>query len=75
MVYECGYSSTAVSCEVDPQTRKSAFKTLDMETYGVGGEASTGAKPKKIKGSNSNEQDAWGPIFKNKEHFVNMHIC
>lgn len=22
-----------------------------------------------------NKYGSWGPVYKNKEHFVNMHIC
>jgi hypothetical protein len=30
---------------------------------------------KKIQESKKVQHGAWGPVFKNKQHFVNMHIC
>jgi hypothetical protein len=30
---------------------------------------------KKIQESKKEQNGAWGPMFKNKQNFVNMHIC
>jgi len=37
--------------------------------------SSTTQEIKTNQGSGIVADDTWGPIFKNKEHFVNMHVC
>lgn len=76
MVYESA-NNVATSYDIEPLARKSSFKAMDMQTYGANGSESTGTKPKKMKckSCNNKTQDAWGPIYKNREHFINMHLC
>lgn len=30
---------------------------------------------KSVANKTDSKYGAWGPVFKNKEHFVNMHLC
>jgi len=72
MVFDQDHSSNNNNYEADPHARRSTYKAMQMTSYPkTQANTSTGAKAKK-----ANQQvDVWGPVFKNKEHFVNMHLC
>ncbi|KAK7024357.1 hypothetical protein SK128_014917 [Halocaridina rubra] len=72
--------NSTISSEVDLQSRKSSYRTIEAENYSsnYGGSNSGTITKKKMKMNNErkgNHQDVWGPIFKNKEHFIDMHFC
>jgi len=71
MVQDQGHSSSN-NYEADPHARRSTYKAMQMHGYTkTQDNTSTGPKAKKAK----EQVDVWGPVFKNKEHFVNMHLC
>ncbi|KAG7155402.1 hypothetical protein Hamer_G023688 [Homarus americanus] len=66
------YSSSSSGC--DPQARKDSFKVLDMITYPQAKMITlTQSKSEGVK--KSKKTDIWGPVFQNKQHFVDMHLC
>lgn len=72
MVQEHTYSANTYVD--DAQARRSTYKAMQMGTYNnnpQGNAASTRTKAKKA----NPQVDVWGSVFKNKEHFVNMHLC
>ncbi|KAK9509541.1 hypothetical protein O3M35_006838 [Rhynocoris fuscipes] len=48
-----------------PETRKTGFEALKKYDR-----MKTGSQQQ-----SKDRYGAWGPIFKNKDHFLNLHIC
>jgi len=74
MVYDndCHYSCVQ---EEEPkrnqEARTNSFKA-SQRAMAMGDHSSAGSKSKKTK---LDQEGAWGSMYKNREHFVNMHIC
>jgi len=75
MVLEQTYGVS--SYDADPRTSKSTYAMMsNSNTHG------SGTKTKKSKTSNNSnsnksnngQQDPWGPVFKNRQNFVDMHM-
>ncbi|XP_071521853.1 uncharacterized protein [Panulirus ornatus] len=74
MVQEQVYASS--SYVADPQARKSTYKAMEMGGYAqssAGKSAGAGMLNKNKKGTD--QKDVWGPVFRNKQHFIDMHFC
>lgn len=56
--------------------RKATYKAMQMGGYAHSSAKSVGAGAgvdNSKKGTS--QKDVWGPVFKNKQHFVDMHLC
>jgi hypothetical protein len=51
--------------------RKAVFDAMQKKVQ----EERKTREDKKMQESKKMQHGAWGPVFKNKQHFVNMHIC
>jgi len=81
MVIEEGFSTVAIGNNNSKQDLKSTWDAMNSST------SSSGMKRSKQSSSNSSSSsskklqqeaptaDPWGPVFKNRQHFVDMHLC
>lgn len=59
-----GNNNTNSNWNSNQQSKKTGFEAIQKEER---------EKNKKNNGNDNNRYGAWGPIFKNKEHFSSMH--
>ncbi|MPC10583.1 hypothetical protein E2C01_003220 [Portunus trituberculatus] len=74
MVQEHSYNSYS-SYVPDPQDSKSTYKAMVTDKHTSFGQKQAAAT---TTGGNKNKKsktDVWGPIYQNRQHFVDMHIC
>ncbi|KAK4286960.1 hypothetical protein Pmani_039952 [Petrolisthes manimaculis] len=61
----------------DPFDRKSTYKAMETNNNNnINNNNNNNNKRQKSNSRKSNtNEDIWGPIFKNKNNFVDMHLC
>lgn len=78
MVQEHSYKSYN-SYVPDPQDSKSTYKAMVSGAYGVSQQrtaSSSGSSGQQGGSKNKKSKtDVWGPIYQNRQHFIDMHIC
>jgi len=78
MVVEEGFSTVAIGHNNSKQDLKSTWDAMNSSS------SSSGMKRSKQSSSSSSSKklqqevpaaDPWGPVLKNRQHFVDMHLC
>lgn len=79
MVHEHSYKSYN-NYELDPRDSRSTYKAMvaDRVNAPVQQQAASNTTRSGQNGGNRNKKsktDVWGPIYQNRQHFIDMHIC
>jgi len=59
----------------DPYARKAGFDAVQSQFSSNSGSSSSGKGQTQSGGQQQGQYGSWGPVFKNKSNFAEMHWC